>query len=83
MNAPEAFDRNAPSRAANLRLNSDLLAKAKTLNINLSREFEAHLAGLVRQRMMERWLAENKDALSAYNQFVEQNGVFSEGVREF
>jgi len=83
MNAPASFDLNAPCRAANLRLNSDLLAKAKTLGINLSREFEAHLAELVRRRMAERWLIENKDALSAYNDFVEQNGVFSEGTREF
>ncbi|MDD5296910.1 MAG: type II toxin-antitoxin system CcdA family antitoxin [Rhodocyclaceae bacterium] len=53
------------------------------MDFPLLREFELHLSDVVRRRMAERWLAENKDALAAYNEFIEQNGVFSEGAREF
>lgn len=29
------------------------------------------------------WLAENRTAIVEYNQFVEKNGVFSDGLRSF
>lgn len=70
-------------RAVNLTVNSALVQEAKALEINLSREFEAHLADLVRRRKQEKWLAENRDALDAYNTHVERDGVFSDGMRGF
>ncbi len=70
-------------RAVNLTVNSALVQEAKALEINLSREFEAHLAALVRQRKQEKWLAENQDALNAYNAHIERDGVFSDGMRSF
>lgn len=70
-------------RSVNLSVDIDLVQEAKALDINLSREFEAYLERLVRQRRQERWLAENREALDAYNNHVERDGVFSEGLRGF
>lgn len=70
-------------KSVNLTLNDSLVKEAKALEINMPREFEIHLAGLVRQRKSENWLAENLDALDAYNAHIEQDGVFSDGLRSF
>lgn len=70
-------------RAVNLTVNSALVQEAKELDINLSREFETHLADVVKQRRQEKWLAENREALEAYNAHVERDGVFSNGLRTF
>ena len=49
---------NSTRRAVNLTVSSVLIREAKALEINLSREFEAHLSDLVKERRQERWLAE-------------------------
>ncbi len=77
------FDPNAPKKATNLSVNEDLLAKARKLNINLSATLEEALHDALRKRQREQWLAENKDAMAAYNAHVEKHGVFSDGLRSF
>lgn len=79
----ELFDEHAPRRATNLSVNSDLLQQAKELGINLSRTFEEGLAEAVREKRQELWLRENREALDAYNEHVERDGVFSDGLRNF
>ena len=37
----------------------------------------------LRQWQREQWLAENREAMGAYNTFVEKHGVFSDGLRSF
>jgi antitoxin CcdA len=64
-------------RAANLSVNAALLDEAKSLDINLSATLERALESEVRARRRERWLAENRESIQAYNAWVEQNGVFS------
>lgn len=81
MTAP--YDLQAPKRPANLSINADLLTKAKEFNINLSATLETALAEVLRQHQHEQWLAENRDAIDAYNQQVETNGTFSDGLRSF
>ncbi len=83
MNSRAVFDVTAPSRSTNLRLNGDLVDKAKAVGLNLSRECEAHLAEVLKNRMEARWRAENQEAFRAYNGFVEQHGLFSDGLREY
>ncbi|MFM8330668.1 MAG: type II toxin-antitoxin system CcdA family antitoxin [Candidatus Methylumidiphilus sp.] len=73
----------AAKKATNLSINAELLREAKALDINLSQAFEAHLAELVRAKKQKRWLDENREAINAYNGFVEGQGVFSEGWRSF
>jgi antitoxin CcdA len=70
-------------RAANLSVNAELLDQAKALEINLSATFERALDEAVRTRKRELWLAENREAIAAYNEYVARNGVFSDGLRSF
>jgi len=70
-------------KAVNLKIDSALVRQAKELDINLSREFETHLADVVRLKKQDKWLAENREALEAYNAHVERDGVFSDGLRGF
>lgn len=70
-------------KPVNLTINSDLLAAARELNINLSSTMEAALTEAVKRKQRERWLAKNRAAIGAYNERVEENGVFSDGLRTF
>ena len=77
------FNLNAPKKPTNVSINSDLLEKAKGLNINLSATLEMALAEQLRVEQRAQWKAENAKAIQAYNSFVEANGVFSDGLRKF
>ena len=77
------FDTTAPKKATNLSINSDLLRQTKELNINLSQTVEDYLSELVREAKRKQWLAENEEAIAAYNARIEKDGVFSEGLRRF
>ena len=77
------FNLNAPKKPTNVSITSDLLEKAKGLNINLSATLEAALAEQLRAEQRIQWKAENAKAIQAYNSFVEANGVFSDGLRKF
>lgn len=77
------FDTAAPKKATNLSINADLLRQARELNINLSQTLEQHLAEIVREARRQQWLAENKSAIDVYNQRIELQGVFSDGLRQF
>lgn len=81
MNPP--FNARAPKKAANLSINADLLSKARAMGINLSATLEQALIETLKQRQRAQWLAENKGAIEAYNDHVEKNGVFSDGLRRF
>ena len=70
-------------KPTNLSIRSDLLEQARALDINLSSEFEKHLAEVIRQRRGEQWLKENREAIEAYNRYVEKHGVWSDGMRTF
>lgn len=77
---------NGPGPArkpVNITVNSSLLAAARRLKINLSSTMEAALTEVVRQKEREKWLAENRAAIAAYNERVETDGVFSDGLRRF
>lgn len=77
------YDNQAPKKATNLSINSDLLIRAKELDINLSAALEQALTQLLKQRQQEQWLAKNRDAIAAYNQEIERNGSFGDALRSF
>jgi antitoxin CcdA len=77
------YDQNAPKKATNLSLNSDLLAKTRALKINLSATLEQALVHELAQAEAAKWADENKTAIDAYNTFVEENGCFGDEFREF
>ncbi len=77
------YDETAIKKATNVTINSDLLQKAKSYKINISKNFEAYLADVVRKREEEQWIEENKDAFDAANERIEKYGCFSDGIRRF
>ena len=77
------YNTSAPKKATNLSINSDLLNKAKEMDINLSAALEQTLTDLLGQRRREQWLADNRDAIDAYNRHVEKHGSFGDGLRSF
>lgn len=77
------FNPQAPKRATNLSVNSDLLRQARELDINLSAAFEETLSALVVEKKQQAWLEQNKHAIDVYNQQVEANGVFGDTLRTF
>ncbi|WP_018954450.1 type II toxin-antitoxin system CcdA family antitoxin [Thioalkalivibrio sulfidiphilus] len=83
MEHPGGYDSNAPRKATNLSVNSDLLARARALNINLSRVFEQRLAEVVREAERERWVRENTAAIEDYNARVAEEGSFGDKLRRF
>lgn len=72
---------SALKKATNVSIRSDLLEDARKLNINLSQEFENHLAEVVRKHHAEQWLRDNREAIEAYNRHVAEHGVWSDGLR--
>lgn len=77
------FDSTAPKKATNLSINSDLLAKSRSLKINLSAMLENALKEELAKKQAEQWKAENRAAIQSYNEFVEENGCFSDEYRTF
>lgn len=78
-----AINPTSPKKPTNVSLNADLLAKAKSLKINLSATLEQALIAKMQEYDREQWQQENADRIQAYNQHVEQNGSFSDSVRKF
>jgi len=79
----QLYDQNASKKATNLSINSDLLSKAKKLNINLSAALEHALESELRKSERDNWLENNKKAIEALNELVDKNGLFSDAYREF
>ncbi len=77
------YDTDAPKKATNLSLNSDLLVKAKDLQINLSATLEQALKEKLAEQEAKNWAEENKKAIQAYNDFVEEHGCFADEFRSF
>ena len=79
----QVYDKNAPKKATNLTVNSDLLMKARSLKINLSSTLEHALVADVRKAEREKWQIENREAIKALNELAENNGLFSDSYRDF
>jgi antitoxin CcdA len=71
-------DPKAPKKAVNLSINSDLLRQARELGVNLSRTLEGQLEQLVRAERARRWQEDNREAIEAYNRFIEEHGIFND-----
>lgn len=77
------YNASAPKKATNLSVNSDLLAKTRALNINLSATLEKALKEELAKHEAAQWAEENRAAIKSYNEFVEQHGCFGDEFREF
>lgn len=77
------YNEDAKKKPTNLSINSDLLAKSRKMEINLSALLEAALTEKLKQAENEKWLARNKLAIAAYNKMVDEQGCFSDSTRDF
>jgi antitoxin CcdA len=66
-------------KSVNLSIDTNILAEAKALNVNISRAADNGIAEAIRRRKAERWLAENREAIEENNRYFEEHGLpFSE-----
>lgn len=79
----QLYDLNAPKKATNLSVNSDLLKRSRALNVNLSATLEQALKENLARAGADEWATENRNAIKAYNEFVEEHGSFGDEYREF
>jgi antitoxin CcdA len=77
------FKAQVLKKPTNVCINSELLLKAKQLNINLSATLEAALVEAVNAKQRELWKQENQAAIKAYNEMIESHGLFSDDLRSF
>jgi antitoxin CcdA len=74
---------SASKVAVNLSVDPVLLREARDHEINLSATLERALEEALRQHRRERWLAENKQGIAAYNEQVDAQGAFADALRRF
>jgi len=79
----QIFNSGAAKKPTNLSINSELLAEARRLKINLSATLEQALEAEVRIAQRQQWLADNKKAIDRCNELVEKQGLFSDKHRIF
>jgi len=70
-------------KATNLTLNTEVLAEAKKLGINISKACDAFLESLVRQEKERLWKLENAKFISEYNQMTDEEGLPLDKWRSF
>lgn len=70
-------------KAVNLSLDPALLEEARARGINLSMALESAVDRELRALRRAEWLERNAAAMAAYNEDVEKNGTFSDGLRSF
>lgn len=80
MNRVEKVSRRKP---VNLTADIELVEVARSMGLNLSQLFEDSLKKAVWEERKRQWEDENREAIEQYNRFVEENGVFSDGLRSF
>ena len=67
----------------NVSIRSDLVRRAKELELNLSALLESAIEQAIQAAEREAWLRSNEDAISEYNARVAKHGVFSDDWRKF
>ncbi len=77
------FDLKAPKKPTNLSVNSDLLIKCKSMNINLSATLEHALTEKLAKLRSEQWAEDNKQAIRGYNESVHEHGCFGDEFKAF
>ena len=74
---------SAAKRATNVSVRVDLLAAAREAGVNLSATLERALTEELAEAKRKKWREANREAIAAYNEFVEKHGTFSDDVRSF
>jgi len=67
----------------NLSMDTDLVAEARALKINLSRAAEEGVRQAIAETRARQWREENADAIKSANQRVAENGLPLDKYRQF
>ncbi len=67
----------------NLTLDEALVTEAKARGLNLSAVSERAIADKTREARMRQWAEDNREALEAKSKLIEQEGLWSDGLRLF
>ncbi|MDP9835421.1 antitoxin CcdA [Neorhizobium huautlense] len=70
-------------KQASVSVDATLLSDARDLDIDVSRVAETGLAAAVKAERERRWRLENAEAIKAYNDDVEKNGLPLAKYRQF
>ncbi|EFB2829180.1 type II toxin-antitoxin system CcdA family antitoxin [Escherichia sp. 93.0816] len=70
-------------KPVNVSLPPEILEEARKLKLNLSAVLTEALLEKILQNQRETWLRENKESVDAVNQWVDENGSFSDYQRSF
>lgn len=70
-------------KSTNLTLDARLVARAKDLDVNVSRAAEDGIARAVQAETERLWKIENREAIESWNRYVEENGLPLEEFRQF
>jgi antitoxin CcdA len=70
-------------KAVNLSLDAALLDEARAENVKLSAVAERAVRAEIASIRAERWKRENSDAIAAWNKELDENGLWSDGLRLF
>lgn len=68
--------------SCNTSINAQLISDAKELKLSPSAILEEALSKAVKLAKYERWQLENKQAIAEHNRRVEEQGTFSEKIRQ-
>lgn len=75
--------RTPAKRATNVSVRSDLLDSARAAGLNLSATLESALERALAEEKRKQWREDNREAIAAYNDYVDKHGSFSDDVRGF
>ena len=67
----------------NLTMNSESIAEARALGVNMSRVAEEAIAKAVKAERGRLWKIENAEAIRQYNDFVDREGIPFSQHRQF
>ena len=70
-------------KSVNVSLAPEILEEARKLKINLSAVLTEALLEKFRENQREVWLRDNEKAIDSVNQWVDENGSFSDFQRSF
>ncbi len=70
-------------RRVNLTIPVDKLEQAKNQGLNLSRVLEEAIDRRLKEEKARRWQEDNREAIAAYNAYIEKFGCFGDRHRSF
>lgn len=70
-------------RTATLTIDAELISEAEALSLDVSRAAEDGISSAIQSEKARLWRIENRPALEAWNEWVEENGIPLSKFRQF